>query len=68
MTEATTATPRFVRFKQACAELGMSTDTGYAHVRAGFPHHRHGRVDPQGSPRTDLEQFVNGATTEVNES
>ena len=63
MTDAITATQRLVRFKQACSELGMSTDSGYAHVRAGtfpVPTVKVGSILKV--RRTDLDQFLAGPT------
>jgi predicted DNA-binding transcriptional regulator AlpA len=38
MTHVNTRPPAMVRFKEVCETLGMSTDAGYLHVRAGtFP-------------------------------
>lgn len=36
--ESVMTEPAMIRFKEVCELLGMSTDTGYAHVKAGtFP-------------------------------
>ena len=63
MADTLTPQPAVVRFKQACTELGMSIDSGYAHVRAGtFPV----PVVTVGSilkvRRADLDRFLAGDT------
>jgi predicted DNA-binding transcriptional regulator AlpA len=64
MTDTNTAPP-FLRFREVCDLLGMSTDSGYAHVRSGtFPV----PVVKVGSilkvRRSDVDAFVNGPDNE----
>jgi predicted DNA-binding transcriptional regulator AlpA len=62
MTEALTPTPRLVRFKQACEQLDITTDTGYTALRNGTFPVPVVQVGGLLKVRTaDLERFLSGA-------